>query len=144
MENTERENVLAAYFSLTLKGEQVNGRNLTEETLKLSRLTDPNSIAMKAQRAVKIRGTVVSLALEQSSQRYVLTYSARNGEADEQIRSERIDGPHGNAVEAMFSSLVPGDEVVVFKLNEESSDARFPHGYRVAPYIKKLSNKTVN
>lgn len=143
MADRDEENVRLAYLTLVLRGEQVDATRLAAEVLKIDSMLDYDSLAMKVQRAAKFRAVVGKVEFEQTSQRYVLIYTARNGEDGEQIRSERIDGVHGNAVVSMFQGLVPGDEVIIYKLNEESNDTRLPHGYRVAPYVVKLGNNTV-
>lgn len=138
----EKQNVLWAYLSLSLRGEKVDALSLASETMRIADLTSDESIAIKAQRAVRIRGTVENVAFEESSQRFRLTFVANNSKELETIRSERIDSRNGKAVQNMFSVLQGGDEVIIFKLNESgNADGLARQGYRCAPYCVRINKR---
>lgn len=140
----DKENVSLAYLALTLRGEKVDPLNLAEESLRIASVIAEDSIAMQAQRAYRIRATVTGVSFEESSQRYVLKYVAQRGGdgEEEQIRSDRIDRRFGKSVVEMFSELEPGDEVVIFKLNEKANDDKQrPNGYRRAVFVSVVHKK---
>lgn len=133
----QRDNVRLAYLALCLSGGRVTPKALVNETLRIADATKDGSLAVLVQKSVRIRSKVVYVAFEESSRRYLISYVASNSPTGEieKIRSERVDGIHGALVSEIWKEVTPGDEVVIFKHNEEASDERMSHGYRVAPWV---------
>lgn len=97
-ENEKRRNVELAYLSLMLSGKKVSECELASEVLKISRAKGEKSLAMLVQSSIKITVKVLSVVLEESSKRYVITFRQLGGDSDETIRSERTDGRRGKDV----------------------------------------------
>ena len=97
-ENEKRRNVELAYLSLMLSGKKVSECELASEVLKISRAKGEKSLAMLVQSSIKITVKVLSVVLEESSKRYVITFRQLGEDSDETIRSERTDGRRGKDV----------------------------------------------
>lgn len=144
-EEERRLNVRTACIALAARGEGVGVLKVAEEALRIASLSADDSIAVQAQAAARIRATVKGVSFEENSHRYVVRYVAANGDgAEEQIRSDRVDRRFGGATREMFSNLRPGDEVVLYKLNEPAKEeSRMPSGYRRAVYVTYADGKPI-
>lgn len=128
-------NVELAYLGLCLKGVQPSEFSLTQEVLSIGRMTSEASLAMVVQDSVRLLAVVKNIELEESSQRYLITFQAVGGSDEETIRSERLDDRHGKIVRSLWSQELVGHRVLLFKKNEESKDPKNASGYRVAPWM---------
>lgn len=137
-EDNKVRNVELAYLGLCLKGVQPNELNLTQEVLSIGRMTSDTSLAMTVQDSIRLLVVVKGIELEESSQRYVITFQAMSEDHDETIRSERLDDRHRKIVRHLWSQDLVGHKVLLFKKNEESNDPKNSKGYRVAPWMIDL------
>ena len=90
-EDNKVRNVELAYLGLCLKGVQPNELNLTQEVLSIGRMMSDASLAMIVQDSIRLLVVIKDIELEESSQRYVITFQAVSEDHDETIRSERLD-----------------------------------------------------
>lgn len=81
-----------------ISGKKVSECELASEVLKISRAKGEKSLAMLVQSSIKITVKVLSVVLEESSKRYVITFRQLGEDSDETIRSERTDGRRGKDV----------------------------------------------
>lgn len=81
---------------------------------------------------------VLSVVLEESSKRYVITFRQLGEDSDETIRSERTDGRRGKDVMQLWGRDLKNHICILFKHNEESKDPSKSGGFRVAPYVIDL------
>lgn len=88
--------------------------------------------------SIKITVKVLSVVLEESSKRYVITFRQLGGDSDETIRSERTDGRRGKDVMQLWGRDLKNHICILFKHNEESKDPSKSGGFRVAPYVIDL------
>lgn len=137
-ENEKRRNVELAYLSLMLSGKKVSECELASEVLKISRAKGEKSLAMLVQSSIKITVKVLSVVLEESSKRYVITFRQLGKDSDETIRSERTDGRRGKDVMQLWGRDLKNHICILFKHNEESKDPSKSAGFRVAPYVIDL------
>lgn len=137
-ENEKRRNVELAYLSLMLSGKKVSECELASEVLKISRAKGEKSLAMLVQSSIKITVKVLSVVLEESSKRYVITFRQLGEDSDETIRSERTDGRRGKDVMQLWGRDLKNHICILFKHNEESKDPSKSGGFRVAPYVIDL------
>lgn len=125
-----------AYFALLLSGRK--GENLelavSQEMLKLERLTAERSLPSIIGRSVRIAATINSIEFEESSKRYLIKFQADNGEKEEKIRSERVDSNHKSAVKKIWERDLVGHRVLLFKYKDRVGTKEAPNGYRIAPY----------
>ena len=84
------------------------------------------------------RLTMLSVVLEESSKRYVITFRQLGEDSDETIRSERTDGRRGKDVMQLWGRDLKNHICILFKHNEESKDPSKSGGFRVAPYVIDL------
>lgn len=89
-----------AYFALLLSGRKYDNLELAvaQEMLKMNRLTAERSLPNLIGNSVRIAATINSIEFEESSKRYLIKFSADNGEEEEWVRSERVDSSHKAAV----------------------------------------------
>lgn len=129
-----------AYFSLLLSGRLHDNLELavTQEMLKMNRLTAERSLPAMVGRSARITATINSIKFEESSKRYLIKFQADNGEREEQIRSERIDANHKDAVKKIWERNLVGHRVVIFKCKDRVGSKEAPNGYRIAPYCIDL------
>ncbi|RHL22623.1 hypothetical protein [Collinsella sp. AF38-3AC] len=129
-----------AYFSLLLSGRPHDNLELavTQEMLKMNRLTAERSLPAMVGRSARITATINSIKIEESSKRYLIKFQADNGEREEQIRSERIDANHKDAVKKIWERNLVGHRVVIFKCKDRVGSKEAPNGYRIAPYCIDL------
>ena len=80
----------------------------------------------------------LSVVLEESSKRYVITFRQLGEDSDETIRSERTDGRRGKDVMQLWGRDLKNHICILFKHNEESKDPSKSGGFRVAPYVIDL------
>lgn len=111
---------------------------LASEVLKISRAKGEKSLAMLVQSSIKITVKVLSVVLEESSKRYVITFRQIGGDSDETIRSERTDGRRGKDVMQLWGRDLKNHICILFKHNEESKDPSKSGGFRVAPFVIDL------
>lgn len=125
-----------AYFALLLSGRKHDNLELAvaQEMLKMNRLTAERSLPAMVGRSVRINATINSIEFEESSKRYLIKFQADNEEKEEQIRSERTDAYHKDAVKKIWERDLVGHRVVIFKCKDRVGSKEAPNGYRIAPY----------
>lgn len=130
-----------AYFALLLSGRKYDNLELAvaQEMLKMNRLTAERSLPNLIGNSVRIAATINSIEFEESSKRYLIKFSADNGEEDEWVRSERVDSSHKAAVKKIWARDLVGHRVLIFKYKDKVGSKEAPNGYRIAPYCIDLS-----
>ena len=130
-----------AYFALLLSGRKYDNLDLAvaQEMLKMNRLTAERSLPNLIGNSVRIAGTINSIEFEESSKRYLIKFSADNGEEEEWVRSERVDSSHKAAVKKIWGRDLVGHRVLIFKYKDKVGSKEAPNGYRIAPYCIDLS-----
>lgn len=125
-----------AYFALLLSGRKYDNLELAvaQEMLKMNRLTAERSLPNLIGNSVRIAATINSIEFEESSKRYLIKFSADNGEEDEWVRSERVDSSHKAAVKKIWGRDLVGHRVLIFKYKDKVGSKEAPNGYRIAPY----------
>lgn len=134
-----RLDMALAYLVCSLRGVRPGqfDAEMVGEYLRIRRMMSPKSLLMRVAGAVPIRCSIVSVSLEESSQRFLIEFIADGSDTPEQIRSDRVDGRRGDEVRAMWRAFAPGERAVIYKTNENQSADR-ANGYRVAPYVIPL------
>lgn len=130
-----------AYFALLLSGRKYDNLELAvaQEMLKMNRLTAERSLPNLIGNSVRIAVTINSIEFEESSKRYLIKFSADNGEEEEWVRSERLDSSHKAAVKKIWGRDLVGHRVLIFKYKDKVGSKEAPNGYRIAPYCIDLS-----
>lgn len=130
-----------AYFALLLSGRKYDNLDLAvaQEMLKMNRLTAERSLPSLIGNSVRIAATINSIEFEESSKRYLIKFSADNGEEEEWVRSERVDSSHNAAVKKIWGRDLVGHRVLIFKYKDNVGSKEAPNGYRIAPYCIDLS-----
>lgn len=130
-----------AYFALLLSGRKYDNLELAvaQEMLKMNRLTAERSLPNLIGNSVRISATINSIEFEESSKRYLIKFSADNGEEEEWVRSERVDSSHKAAVKKIWGRNLVGHRVLIFKYKDKVGSKEAPNGYRIAPYCIDLS-----
>lgn len=130
-----------AYFALLLSGRKYDDLELAvaQEMLKMNRLTAERSLPNLIGNPVRIAATINSIEFEESSKRYLIKFSADNGEEEEWVRSERVDSSHKAAVKKIWGRDLVGHRVLIFKYKDKVGSKEAPNGYRIAPYCIDLS-----
>lgn len=130
-----------AYFALLLSGRKYDNLELAvaQEMLKMNRLTAERSLPSLIGNSVRIAATINSIEFEESSKRYLIKFSADNGEEEEWVRSERVDSSHKAAVKKIWGRNLVGHRVLIFKYKDKVGSKEAPNGYRIAPYCIDLS-----
>lgn len=130
-----------AYFALLLSGRKYDNLELAvaQEMLKMNRLTAERSLPNLIGNSVRISATINSIEFEESSKRYLIKFSADNGEEEEWVRSERVDSSHKAAVKKIWGRNLVGHRVLIFKYKDKIGSKEAPNGYRIAPYCIDLS-----
>lgn len=125
-----------AYFALLLSGRKYDNLELAvaQEMLKMNRLTAERSLPNLIGNSVRIAATINSIEFEESSKRYLIKFSADNGEKGEWVRSERVDSSHKAAVKKIWGRDLVGHRVLIFKYKDKVGSKEAPNGYRIAPY----------
>lgn len=125
-----------AYFALLLSGRKYDNLELAvaQEMLKMNRLTAERSLPNLIGNSVRIAATINSIEFEESSKRYLIKFSADNGEEEEWVRSERVDSSHKTAVKKIWGRDLVGHRVLIFKYKDKVGSTEAPNGYRIAPY----------
>lgn len=125
-----------AYFALLLSGRKYDDLELAvaQEMLKMNRLTAERSLPNLIGNSVRIAATINSIEFEESSKRYLIKFSADNGEEEEWVRSERVDSSHKAAVKKIWGRDLVGHRVFIFKYKDKVGSKEAPNGYRIAPY----------
>lgn len=125
-----------AYFTLLLSGRKYDNLELAvaQEMLKMNRLTAERSLPNLIGNSVRIAATINSIEFEESSKRYLIKFSADNGEEEEWVRSERVDSSHKAAVKKIWGRDLVGHRVLIFKYKDKVGSKEAPNGYRIAPY----------
>lgn len=129
------------YFALLLSGRKYDNLELAvaQEMLKMNRLTAERSLPNLIGNSVRIAATINSIEFEESSKRYLIKFSADNGEEEEWVRSERLDSSHKAAVKKIWGRDLVGHRVLIFKYKDKVGSKEAPNGYRIAPYCIDLS-----
>lgn len=129
-----------AYFALLLSGRKYDDLELAvaQEMLKMNRLTAERSLPNLIGNSVRIAATINSIEFEESSKRYLIKFSADNGEEEEWVRSERVDSSHKAAVKKIWGRDLVGHRVLIFKYKDKVGSKEAPNGYRIAPYCIDL------
>lgn len=130
-----------AYFALLLSGRKYDNLELAvaQEMLKMNRLTAERSLPNLIGNSVRIAATINSIEFEESSKRYLIKFSADNGEEEEWVRSERVDSSHKAAVKKIWGRDLVGHRVLIFKYKDKVGSKEAPNGYRIAPYCIDFS-----
>lgn len=137
--------VLAAINSLS--GESIRHSEyesrVTERALKIQSLLRDSSPTMRALDSVRIYAHVDSVKYEENTTRYVVTFTPKNGDEQEQIRTPRMDTQAGKLIENKVKGAA-GHDAIIYKNNEPAPEGakgkQVPsHGYRVMPWIQVLS-----
>lgn len=130
-----------AYFALLLSGRKYDNLDLAvaQEMLKMNRLTAERSLPNLIGNSVRIAATINSIEFEESSKRYLIKFSADNGEEEEWVRSERVDSSHKAAVKKIWGRDLVGHRVLIFKYKDKVGSKEAPNGYRIASYCIDLS-----
>lgn len=130
-----------AYFALLLSGRKYDNLELAvaQEMLKMNRLTAERSLPNLIGNSVRIAATINSIEFEESSKRYLIKFSADNGEKEEWVRSERVDSSHKAAVKKIWGRDLVGHRVLIFKYKDKVGSKEAPNGYRIASYCIDLS-----
>lgn len=125
-----------AYFALLLSGRKYDNLELAvaQEMLKMNRLTAERSLPNLIGNSVRIAATINSIEFEESSKRYLIKFSADNGEEEEWVRSKRVDSSHKAAVKKIWGRDLVGHRVLIFKYKDKVGSKEAPNGYRIAPY----------
>lgn len=125
-----------AYFALLLSGRKYDNLELAvaQEMLKMNRLTAERSLPNLIGNSVRIAAIINSIEFEESSKRYLIKFSADNGEEEEWVRSERVDSSHKAAVKKIWGRDLVGHRVLIFKYKDKVGSKEAPNGYRIAPY----------
>lgn len=125
-----------AYFTLLLSGRKYDNLELAvaQEMLKMNRLTAERSLPNLIGNSVRIAATINSIEFEESSKRYLIKFSADNGDEEEWVRSERVDSSHKAAVKKIWERDLVGHRVLIFKYKDKVGLKEAPNGYRIAPY----------
>ena len=125
-----------AYFALLLSGRKYDNLELAvaQEMLKMNRLTTERSLPNLIGNSVRIAATINSIEFEEPSKRYLIKFSADNGEEEEWVRSERVDSSHKAAVKKIWGRDLVGHRVLIFKYKDKVGSKEAPNGYRIAPY----------
>lgn len=125
-----------AYFALLLSGRKYDNLELAvaQEMLKMNRLTAERSLPNLIGNSVRIAATINSIEFEESSKRYLIKFSADNGEEKEWVRSERVDSSDKAAVKKIWGRDLVGHRVLIFKYKDKAGSKEAPNGYRIAPY----------
>lgn len=125
-----------AYFALLLSGRKYDNLELAvaQEMLKMNRLTAERSLPNLIGNSVRIAATINSIEFEESSKRYLIKFSADNGEEEEWVRSERVDSSHKAAVKKIWGRDLVEHRVLIFKYKDKVGSKEAPNGYRIAPY----------
>lgn len=125
-----------AYFTLLLSGRKYDNLELAiaQEMLKLDRLASERSLPSMIGRSVKIAATINSIEFEETSKRYLIKFTADNGEEEERVRSERMDSSHKDAVKKIWGRDLVGHRAIIFKCKDRVGSKEAPNGYRIAPY----------
>lgn len=125
-----------AYFALLLSGRKYDNLELAvaQEMLKMNRRTAERSLPNLIGNSVRIAATINSIEFEESSKRYLIKFSADNGEEEEWVRSERVDSSHKAAVKKIWGRDLVGHRVLIFKYKDKVGSKEAPNGYRIAPY----------
>ena len=107
---------------------------------KLMRSLDQRNLVARTLGATVIPAVLEDCRLEESSQRFVVTFRPlREGAPSETIRTDRRDSaPH---VDQMISSLVMGGRMVVYKTTEAMADGS-NHKVRIAPLLLPLAARS--
>ena len=113
---------------------------VTGMALRMRAQMAETSLAMRTLAAVPIVGTIESVELEESSKRYLVTFSPdrqREGYAPtETIRTDRTDGWRGVSVRRLWCG-VAGHRARIYKLAEATGNPDRPK-VRVAPYVEVM------
>lgn len=131
MEAIRECGVGASEFELASQAAAIRGR--------LRRCTNERNLVSRVLDAIVIRAVLEDCRIEESSQRYVITFRpTKEGSTIETIRTDRRDSsPH---VDSMITSLTLGEQVLVYKTTEDTSDGS-GHKVRIAPLIVPLPPK---
>lgn len=137
---------IAAFASLDFtkfKTEADIERALVKRTLTARKMLHEKGLVMRVLDSTPIKATIKSIELEESSQRYVVTFLADNAQdGDETIRTDRIDGYNGEFVKATWHAGLIGKKVTIYKRLEKNENQKQqtgkrvpPNGYRIAIYV---------
>lgn len=121
---------------------QVADMAVTNMALRVRAQLDERSLAMRTLAAIPITATIEVIALEESSQRLLVTFRpdrVREGYGPtETIRTDRTDGWRGESVRKLWSGLA-GHHVRIYKLTEETGNPQHPK-VRVAPFVEVIGD----
>lgn len=124
-------------LGLRASGKEVNTWSLVSEVMRVQGMFIDQSLATMVQKAARFIGIVQKIEFEKTSQRFLITYVAINGDGKpETIRSQRIDGRHGTIAQTLWSQDLIGHKVIMFRLNENVGKEKMREkGYRTAVWV---------
>ena len=130
-------NIALAYLGLRASGKEVNTWSLVSEVMRVQGMFIDQSLATMVQKAARFIGIVQKIEFEKTSQRFLITYVATNGDGKpETIRSQRIDGRHGTIAQTLWSQDLIGHKVIMFRLNENVGKEKMREkGYRTVVWV---------
>jgi len=83
----------------------------------------PASLAMRVLTSITVRGTLVSVTPTCAGTRFLVKFHPRvSPERTCEVVTDRIDGPRGDEIRKMVSTLRPGMPIRVFQSREPVSD----------------------
>lgn len=140
-ENVNNENLITAAIISTLsKNQQLSNTNVLKNLLYLRKFYSDKGLISRTLEAIPLKVTIKDKQLEESSQRYIISFVADNstdGEI-ETIRTDRIDSWSGDEVKALWEPVKPGVIAIIYKTYEETGNAKAPR-VRIAPFVNILN-----
>lgn len=105
----------------------------------ITRMLDERSIPSRMLNAVKLIGVVEDVTLEESSQRYIITFVAAKGNDGkaEQVRTDRLNGPTGDIVRGFIGQGLVGKRCLICKELVQADD-KPQMKVRITPYVKVI------
>lgn len=136
---------LAALAAKTLDWSNAEVRRRAEEAtvtqfLRLEKALGPKALVWKVADSVRVPGIVEKVSFEESSQRYVVSFTPIHrpeGEAPEaeSIRTPRCDSGRGGMYSTMLGRFAPGDKALIYKSHETGKHGR---KYRLLTWMEPL------
>lgn len=136
---------LAALAVKTLDWSNAEVRRRAEEAtvtqyLRLERALGPKALVWKVAGSVRIPCVIEKISFEESSQRYVVVFTAAHQPEDGEVKAEvvrtpRCDFERGRMYATMLGRFAPGDKALVYKSHEAGKDGR---KYRLLTWMEPL------
>lgn len=109
--------------------------------LRLEKVLGKRSLLWQVAWSVRIPAVIEKIVFEESSQRYLVTFTAIHQPEDGEVKSEvartpRCDTSRGKMYARLLGRLSPGDRVLVYKSHESGKDGR---KYRLLTWVEPLN-----